>query len=132
MSDYKFKAVKFDGIRKPCNSMISASVHKSQPHRLTIRFREDAIKRGKISAGQYYTPFVDLENRALLLLSSERPVPDEARKVLQTSGIARVIEFPRANEIAQLLPGVTSAMALDVRECIPGRILLVFPKPKTK
>jgi hypothetical protein len=130
MSEYSFTPVKFQGLKQTCPSPVAASVHKSSPTRLTLRISADLAKKSKLQAGHLLTPFVDLPARALLFIEGQRPIPDTARRIHATTGNALVIEFPRNGPLAELFPGITAAIPLELREAAQGRIVVTVPKPK--
>jgi len=126
---FSFTPVKFASIRQLCTAPLSYSVHKTTPNRVSIRIRADVVKKCGLKPGAKLAPFLDVANKAVLLLQDQRPEPASARKLVSSKGSpALTIEFPRADGFEQLFPGVTSARALTLVEASTNRIVFTVPK----
>jgi hypothetical protein len=130
-SDYSFKTVTFTGARVITHDPVAASVRPTTPNRVAIRIDAATIKRCAFKAGDMLTPFIDLENRAVLLLSGQRPIPESARKLWgkgKNSGTLE-IEFPRTDGFEELFP-VALMRGMVLREASHGRLVFTVPKVK--
>jgi hypothetical protein len=128
-SDYSFKPVAFHGVRVYTHDPVAAAVRGSTKNRVTIRLSAEIVKKCAFKEGDLLTPFVDMEHRAVLLLSDQRPVPSSARKLWGkgTAGTALEVEFPRVDDLADLFP-VSSMRGMTLREASHGRIVFTVPK----
>lgn len=128
-SDYSFKAVEFTSARKIVHAPVAFAVRPSNKKRVTIRINAAIAKRCAFGTREMLTPFVDIEKRALLLLSGCRPQTDAARPLLPKGGgkTSMEIEFPRCDGMEDLFP-VASMTAVDVREASQGRLVFVITK----
>lgn len=129
-TEFAFKPVTFKSCKRSIAAPVSASVNKSSKGRVSFRLKESVLKTAKLAPGDALTPFLDIPNRAILLLSGQRPLPDSSRKIYETTGTACVIEFPRCDGFDKLFPGIAPAIGLEMVECMAGRILLVVPRVK--
>lgn len=111
-----------------CPAPVAASVRKSAKRWVTIRFDKKTSEMAGLKIGDsatVLTPFLDESNRALLLLSGQRPIPPSSRKVYGKDAM-RMIELPRQGVLAEWFqPGPIRAMNLV--EVSPGRILITVP-----
>jgi len=129
--DYSFKSVTFTGARVITHDPVAASVRPTTPNRVAIRIDAATIKRCAFKTGDALTPFVDLENRAVLLLSDMRPLPPSARKLWGKGNNSRSleIEFPRTDDFEELFP-IAPVRGMVLREASHGRLVFTVPKIK--
>jgi hypothetical protein len=130
-SDYSFKSITFSGARVVTHDPVAASVRPTTPNRVTIRIDAATIKRCAFKAGDMLTPFLDVENRAILLLSGQRPLPTYARKLWGKGKHAGSleVEFPRTDEFEDLFP-IAPIRGMVLREASHGRLVFTVPKVK--
>jgi hypothetical protein len=130
-SDYSFKTVTFTGARVITHDPVAASVRPTTPNRVSIRINAATIKKCAFKPGDMLTPFVDLENRAVLLLSDQRPLPASARKLWGKGKHAGSleIEFPRTDDFEELFP-IAPVRGMVLREASHGRLVFTVPKVK--
>jgi hypothetical protein len=130
-SDYSFKSITFSGARIITHDPVAASVRPTTPNRVSIRINAATIKKCAFKPGDMLTPFVDVENRAVLLLSDQRPLPASARKLWgkgkHTGSLE--IEFPRTDDFEELFP-VALMRGMVLREASHGRLVFTVPKLK--
>ena len=130
-SDYSFKTITFSNARQLCKDPIAATVRESTKTRVTFRIDRATAKKCAYKAGDMLTPFLDLENRAVLLLSDIRPLPLSARRLWSkqaTESTALEIEFPRTDGFDDLFP-VGPIRGMILREASHGRLMFTVPKP---
>lgn len=128
MSDFQFQGLTFKDVKKTIKSPVAASVRKSSTRYVNFRIDAGTAKVCKFTANELLTPFVDVKNRAVLLLAGQRPVPASARKLLaKDKGRAMDIDFPRVEGLADLFPKDFGLHGMDVREQLPGRLMFVVP-----
>ena len=127
-NDFTFQGLTFKDVKKTVKAPVAASVRKSSPRYVNFRIDAGTAKICKFSQNELLTPFVDLKNRAVLLLAGQRPVPVSARKLLaKDKGRAMDIDFPRVEGLADLFPIGFGIHGMDVREQLPGRLMFVVP-----
>ena len=128
---YSFKPVQFTKVRRMITAPVAASVRKSNTRLVNIRIDAATAKRCGFAPGELITPFVDIANRAVLLLSGQRPLPAAARPI-RSKGSAKSttmeIDFPRADELAELFPSLP-IRPMDMKEAGMGRLVFVVPNP---
>lgn len=130
-SDYSFKTITFTNARALCKDPVAATVRESTKTRVTFRIDTATAKKCLFKPGDMLTPFVDLENRAVLLLSDMRPLPLSARRLWgkQATKITPLeIEFPRTDGFDDLFP-VGPIRGMILREASHGRLMFSVPKP---
>jgi hypothetical protein len=129
-SDYSFKAVTFNNARVVNHDPVAASVRESTKTRVTLRINAATVKRCSFKAGDLLTPFVDVQNRAVLLLSDQRPTPESARKLWGKGSASKSleVEFPRTDDFEELFP-VAPLRGMVLREAAHGRLVFTVPKP---
>ena len=129
-AQFAFKPVAFANVRTACTAPVGASVRLSNKRTLTIRINAATSARCHFKKGELIVPFVDLPNRAVLLLSGQRPIPKAARPLYaKTKGKgAFEIEYPRVDELAELFAPLPMR-GMDLREAAPGRMVFVVPSP---
>lgn len=130
MTPYSFKAITFSNVRVAITNPVAASVRKSNPRLVNIRISADLAKKCAFQPNELITPFVDVENRAILLLSGQRPMPKSARPIHPKSAGAKramEIDFPRADELAELFPE-HGMRGMELKEAGAGRLVFVVPK----
>jgi hypothetical protein len=130
-SDYSFKSITFTGARVITHDPVAASVRPTTPNRVSIRINAATIKKCAFKPGDMLTPFVDVENRAVLLLSDQRPLPASARKLWgkgRDTGSLE-IEFPRTDDFEELFP-IAPVRGMVLREASHGRLVFTVPRVK--
>lgn len=129
-SEYAFQAVTFANAKVVNYDPVAASVRKSTKNRVTIRISYEAAKKCAFKAGDMLTPYLDIANRAVLLLSDQRPLPTSARKLWAKSVSAKAsleIEFPRMDGFDDLF-NVGPLRGMILREASHGRLVFTVPK----
>lgn len=129
-SDYSFQAVTFANAKVINHDPIAAAVRKSTKNRVTIRISREAAKKCAFKAGDMLVPFLDVANRAVLLLSDQRPVPMSARKLWGKAEGPKgcyEIEFPRTDGFDDLFD-VSPMRGMVLREASHGRLVFTVPK----
>jgi hypothetical protein len=130
MTPYSFKAITFSNVRAIIPNPVAASVRKSNPKLVNIRIAADLAKKCAFKPNELITPFVDAENRAVLLLSGQRPAPKSSRPIHSKGdggNRAMEIDFPRADEFAELFPE-RGMRGMELKEAGAGRLVFVVPK----
>ena len=125
-SKFAFKALNVKTKNMVCPAPVAASVRKSTPKWVQLRFNKSVVKTTQFKAGSILTPFFDEENRALLLLSDQRPTPASARKCYGKEG-STMVEFPRQLILEDWFP-VGPMRPLELVEASHGRLVVVVPK----
>ncbi len=125
-SDYSFKPVAFKSARAITLDPVAATVRKTTQTRVSIRLNPDVVKKCAYKAGDALTPFVDMANRTILLLSDQRPIPTSARKLHGKGGTLEV-EFPRTDDFKELF-AVANMRGMLLREASHGRLVFTVPK----
>lgn len=129
-SDYSFKPVTFANAKVVNHEPVAAAVRASTKTRVTIRIDVTTAKKCAFKAGDMLTPFLDSENRALLLLSDQRPLPTSARRLWGKSDSPKSsleIEFPRMDGFDDLFH-VGPMRGMILREASHGRLVFTVPK----
>ena len=125
-NEFAFKALNVKAKVNICPAPVAASVRKSAPKWVQLRFDKSVIKITQFKAGSVLTPFFDEANRALLLLSDQRPIPANARKCYGKEG-STMVEFPRQLVLEDWFP-VGPMRPLELVEASHGRLVVVVPK----
>lgn len=71
------------------------------------------------------TPFIDEENRALLFVSDQRPVPKTARRVYGKDG-SLIIDLPRQGALEKWF-SIGPIRPMTLIEASPGRLVITVP-----
>ncbi len=129
-TEFSFKPLVLNCKRKQCLAPVAASVRKTAKDWVTIRFRSEVLKKLGWKKGDVITPFADEQNRALLLLNDQRPVPESARKLY---GKATTLEvaFPRDGVFSKWFL-VGPMRELPVAEVSHGRLVVTIPNTPQK
>lgn len=129
-SDYSFQAVTFANAKVINHDPVAAAVRKSTINRVAIRISYEAAKKCAFKEGDMLTPFLDVANRAVLLLSDQRPLPASARKLWVKKAGSKCsleIEFPRTDGFDDLFD-VSPMRGMVLREASHGRLVFTVPK----
>jgi hypothetical protein len=124
-TEYAFKALNFK-VKQAVTTPVAASVRKSQPTYVLIRIDAATAKKTQFRAGSILSPFVDEANRAILLLSDQRPTPPGARKCTGKDNQV-CVELPR-QLILEKWFAVGPMRPLELVEASHGRLVVVVPK----
>lgn len=125
-SEFAFKALNVQAKNTNCPAPVAASVRKSASKWVQLRFNKSIMKATQFKAGSILTPFFDEKNRALLLLSDQRPTPANARKCYGKEG-STMVEFPRQLVLVEWFQ-VGPIRPLELIEASHGRLVVVVPK----
>ena len=123
---YAFKEVRLVNTRTMVKEPVAAAVHKSNTRRVTIRIDAVTAKRCGFQDGDVLTPFMDLPNKAILLLSGQKPSLASRHLRSKPVGAMLEIEFPRVDDFAEVFP-VLPIRAMDLKEAKAGRLVFVVP-----
>jgi hypothetical protein len=108
-----------------CPAPVAAAVRRSAKRWIVIRFDKQTSKAAGLKTGTLLTTFIDEGNRALLLLSDQRPIPPCSRRVYGKEAQC-FVELPRQGILEEWFqPGPIRPMNLV--EVSPGRILITVP-----
>jgi hypothetical protein len=125
--DFSFKPTTLLGQKPVCHASVAASIRKSRPTYVCFRFTQDILKATGWKSGTVLTLFTDEANKAILLLSDQRPVPDGSRKLTNKKGTVD-IEFPNEGIFLEWFgskPFPQRPMRLI--EAKPGRLVFQIP-----
>jgi len=124
-TEFAFKALNVQ-VKQPVAAPVAASVRKSQPRYVLIRIDAATVKKTQFREGSILSPFVDEANRAILLLSDQRPTPPGARKCTAKDNQV-LVELPRQQVLESWFP-VGPMRPLELVEASHGRLVVVVPK----
>lgn len=130
MKDLSFKAINLPLSRPICRAAVAFAVRKSQPNWVTIRLTKSVVAKLGWQRGSMLAPFADEKNRALLLLSDQRPTPESARRAYGKNGSLE-ISFPRVGIFAQWFSACSSTTEMPLVEATHGRLVVLVPTPKS-
>jgi hypothetical protein len=129
-SEFAFQSVIFSNARVINHDPVAAAVRKTTINRVSIRISHDVAKKCAFKEGDMLVPFLDVANRAVLLLSGQRPVPASARKLWNKKGSTKgsfEIEFPRTDGFDELFDEAPMR-GMVLREASHGRLVFTVPK----
>lgn len=125
-SEFSFREVILPGINRVA-APVAASVRKSDPGSLVIRLSAELVKSCGFKKDDLLTPYVDVENRAVLLISGVRTSTNAKRLFLKSaSSKSPEVQFPRVGVFRDLFD-VAPMRAMDLREASNGRLMFVIP-----
>lgn len=125
-TEFSFKKMEYTGQVTYCPAPVAASVRKSSPRWVTMRIDKKTAKVMDIKIGQsLLTPFIDEENRALLFVSDQRPVPKTARRVYGKDG-SLIIDLPRQGTLEKWFP-IGPIRPMTLVEVSHGRLVITVP-----
>lgn len=125
-SPFSFKAYTAVPKNTSCPAPVAASVRASRENWVCFRINKETSKTLQIKPGTLLSPFIDEPNRAILLLSDQRPTPVGARKVSEKDSHC-FVEFPRKHPFDQWFPK-GRILPMEISEASPGRLVIVAPK----
>ena len=125
--EFSFKPVTLKSPRPVCHAPVAATVRKCRPGWVSLRINGEVMKRTGWKAGAVLSPFLDETNRAILLLSDQRPIPDGSRKLYTDKGTSHIIDFPLDGPLKEWFGGPGPMRPMVLIEAKPGRLVFQVP-----